>query len=95
MRVKSLLAAAVVSGIMTISASAKFIVTETIRPGTGDLAGLDIVRFFGAFGPTSDEAVAGATALQLSGVTLSTDGTGVVNRPMTPASATERRFRAT
>jgi hypothetical protein len=76
MRVKSLLGAAVVSGMMTLSASAAFVVTKTITPGTGDLAGFDIVRFFGAFGTASPEALAGATVLQSDKVTLVTDGTG-------------------
>ncbi len=73
MGIKSILAAAIVSGAMTLSASAAFVVTSTTSPGTGDLAGFDIVRFFGAFGPTSDESIAGATVLQSAKVTLTAD----------------------
>src|SRR3954469_16231411 len=76
MRVKSILAAAVVTGMMTLSASAAFTVSQTITPGTGDLAGFDIVRFFGALSPTSPEVAGGATVLQSDKVTLTTDGTG-------------------
>jgi hypothetical protein len=71
MRVKSLLAAAVVSGMMTLSASAAFKVTETITPGTSGLNGFEIHRYFAAFDPTtSDEALAGANGLQSVKVTL-------------------------
>jgi hypothetical protein len=72
-RVKSLLIAAVLSGTMTISASAAFIVDVTITPGTGALNGFDIWRFFASFHPTySDEALAGASGLASARVTLTT-----------------------
>jgi hypothetical protein len=73
MGIKSILAAAIVSGAMTLSASAAFVVTETITPGTSGLAGFDIHRYFAAFDPTtSDEALAGANGLQSVKVTLTT-----------------------
>jgi hypothetical protein len=73
MRAKSLLAAVVVSGMMTLSASAAFVVTETITAGTGALNGFDIHRYFAAFdSTTSPEAIAGANGLQSAKVTLTT-----------------------
>jgi len=82
MRVKSLLAAAVVSGMMTLSASAAFIVTSVRTPGTNGNAGNDIIKFYAKFDSTaSPEAVAGALGLQGGKATLTTtDPNGFVFR---------------
>jgi len=47
-------------------------ISETVKPGTGDLAGFDIHRFFVAFSPTDLQGVASANGLQSVKVTLST-----------------------
>jgi hypothetical protein len=54
------------------SANAAISVTSTRTAGTGQYAGQDIVRFFGAFAPGSPEALALATGLQSVKTTLTT-----------------------
>jgi hypothetical protein len=76
MRVKSLLSTTVVWGMMALPASATMRVTQTITPGTGELSGFDIHRYFAGFDPvTSDEAIAGANGLEAVKVTFSTGHT--------------------
>lgn len=71
--IKSLLAGAVI-GLTTLSASAEIIITSTRTAGSGASNGLDIVRFFAAFSPTSPEGTAGAGGLQSVNVTLESSG---------------------
>jgi len=54
-------------------------VTETVVPGTGDLAGFDIHRFFAAFSSGDLQGLAGAQGLQSAKVTLSTDAASGFN----------------
>jgi hypothetical protein len=50
-------------------------VSEMVTPGTGDLAGFQIHRWFFAFNNSSPIAVAGANGMQSAKVTLQTDQT--------------------
>ena len=89
MRVRSLLTAAVL-GAASLSASAAIypmvdnngnpapgaFVTETVTPGTGDFAGMDIHRFFYAFNDQSAPGAAGAVALQSAKVILNAPNAG-------------------
>jgi len=82
MRVKSILAAAVVSGMMTMSASAAFTVTSVRSLGTNANSGNDIIKFYAKYDSVaSPEAVAGALGLQGVKATLTTtDSTGFIFR---------------
>lgn len=73
MRVKSLLAGAVVSGMMTFSASAAITITSTRVTGTAGDSAFDIVRFFAkaAAGDAADQS----TGTQSLAATLTTTGT--------------------
>src|SRR5688572_5074189 len=89
MRVRSLLAAAVL-GAASLSADAAVytmvdnngspvtgaFVSETITPGTGDFAGMDIHRFFYAFNDQSPPGAAGAVALQSAKVIMDAPNAG-------------------
>ena len=81
MRVRSLLAAAAALTISASTASAAFQVTTTRSAGTGDLAGFDIVRFFGHLG--AEEVAAGAVGLQSAKVTLVSLDAGTLKIPYT------------
>jgi hypothetical protein len=72
--IKQLLAAAVV-GLSGVSANAAMTITSTRVPGTGDLAGFDIVRFFAAAAENGPEKAAGTTGLFVANVELSTPTT--------------------
>ena len=74
MRARSLLAAAAALTVSASTASAAFHINRTRTAGTGDLAGFDIVRFFGQLGP--EEVAAGAVGLQSANVTLVAMGAG-------------------
>src|SRR5688500_2627865 len=50
------------------------VITHTVTPGTGDLAGFEIHRYFTAFHPTASlEGAAGANGVQSLKVQLSTN----------------------
>jgi hypothetical protein len=80
-RIKQLFASMAVVAGMAISTSSRadFVVTTTRTPGTGQYAGLDIIRWFAALSPTGDEKAAGATGLQSAKVTLTILDPGASN----------------
>jgi len=76
--IKSVLAVCVVLFLMAVPSRADIMVNSTRTAGTGDYAGLDIVRFFAGFdATTSQEATAGASGLQSVKTSLVNMGPGV------------------